>query len=139
MRTRYHSGMVMAVVDDLIFASKIRAAAAHAGVQVAFVRSRDAVLPEIADRRPSLVIFDLDREPLDPLGAIRAIRADAGLRSTRLVAYVRHTSADLIVAAREAGIDQVLARSAFFPALAAMLAPGPSSPLAPSAPASDET
>ncbi len=115
--------MTIAVVDDLMFASKIRATAERAGAEVTFVRTRDAVLPAISTNRPSLVIFDLDREPLDPLGAIREIRADQQLRSTRLVAFVRHTSGELIAAAREAGIDQVLARSAFFPALADMLAP----------------
>lgn len=114
--------MTIAVVDDLMFASKIRSIAEKAGADVSFVRTADAVLPALTAARPSLVIFDLDREGLDPIGAIRAIRNDEGLRSTRLVAFVRHTSADLIAAAREAGVDQVLARSAFFPALADMLA-----------------
>jgi CheY-like chemotaxis protein len=114
--------MTIAVVDDLMFASKIRAAAERSGAEVTFVRTRDAVLPAISSNRPSLVIFDLDREPLDPLGAIRAVRADEDLRATRLAAFVRHTSGDLIAAAREAGIDVVLARSAFFPALPQMLA-----------------
>lgn len=125
MRTGYHSGMVIAVVDDLMFASKIRATAAHAGVDVTFVTAPDSVLPKIQESRPSLVIFDLDRDPLDPVGAIRAIRESASLRQTRLVAFVRHTSVERIAEAREAGIDQVLARSGFFPALAGMLTAGP--------------
>jgi CheY-like chemotaxis protein len=133
MRTGYHSGMVIAVVDDLMFASKIRGAAAHAGVAVTFVTSGGSVLPKVEEARPSLVIFDLDRESLDPLGAIRAIRASAALRDTRLVAFVRHTSVERIAEAREAGIDQVLARSGFFPALAGMLTPAG----APSAGSSD--
>lgn len=122
MRTGYHSGMIIALVDDLMFGSKIRAAADHAKTSVTFVRSRDALLPELLAARPSLVILDLDRDALDPIGAIRAIRGDSRVRSTRLVAFVRHTSAEAIARAREAGVDQVLARSAFFPALAGMLA-----------------
>ena len=122
MRTGYHSGMIIAVVDDLMFASKIRSAAEHAGIEIAFVRSPDAVVADVTAKRPSLVIFDLDREHLDPVGSIRSIRSHPDLNSTRLIAYVRHTSTDLIEAAREAGIDQVLARSAFVGALPAMFA-----------------
>jgi len=114
--------MVIAVVDDLMFASKIRATAAHAGAGVTFVTAREAVLPTVEEARPSLVIFDLDRDSLDPLGAVRAIRASASLGDTRLVAFVRHTSVERIAEARAAGIDRVMARSGFFPALAAMLA-----------------
>ncbi len=119
--------MVIAVVDDLMFASKIRATASHAGIDVTFVTAADSVLPKIQEGRPSIVIFDLDRDALDPLGAIRAIRESADLRDTRLVAFVRHTSVERIGEAREAGIDQVLARSGFFPALAGMLAADPAS------------
>jgi len=128
--------MTIAVVDDLMFASKIRGAADHLGAEVTFVRNPAHVLPEVRARRPALVIFDLNRESLDPIGAIRAIRGDDSLKSTRLVAFVRHTSTDLITAAREAGADQVLARSAFFPALAELLAgvlPQPEDPGSPDA------
>jgi PleD family two-component response regulator len=114
--------MVIAVVDDLLFSSKIRSIADQAGREVKFLRQAGGAFESIATERPSLVILDLDREALDPIGLVRAIRADAALRSIRLAAFVRHTSAGLIKDAREAGVDLVLARSAFFPALAEMLA-----------------
>jgi len=120
--TGYHSGMVLAVVDDLFFGSKIRSAAAQVGSAVVFVRRADAVLPAIAEKRPAIVIFDLDRDSLDPIGAIRAVRERADLASTRLIAFVRHTSTERIAEARAAGIDLVQARSAFFPALTTLLA-----------------
>jgi CheY-like chemotaxis protein len=114
--------MVIAVVDDLLFSSKIRAIADQAGRDVTFVRQSGGALDAIVRARPTLVILDLDRESLDPIGLVRAIRADPALRLVRLAAFVRHTSAGLIKEAREAGVDVVLARSAFFPALAEMLA-----------------
>jgi PleD family two-component response regulator len=120
--TGYHSGMVLAVVDDLFFGSKFRSAAAQAGAAVVFVRTADAVLPAIEQKRPAVVIFDLDRDALDPIGAIRAVRERADIASTRLIAFVRHTSTERIADARAAGIDLVLARSAFFPALTNLLA-----------------
>jgi CheY-like chemotaxis protein len=116
--------MVLAVVDDLFFGSKIQSAVSHAGEHVTFVRAAEAVLPAMIEGRPAMVIFDLDRDALDPLGAIRAIRAHPELQSTRLIAFVRHTSSARIADARAAGIDLVQARSAFFPALAGLLAPG---------------
>jgi CheY-like chemotaxis protein len=113
--------MIIAAVDDLLFASKIRAAADRAGRSVTFVRSAPEVASAVLAARPELTIFDLDRPALEPVAAIRAVRADERGRQLRLVAFVRHTSADAIRAARDAGVDVVLARSAFFPALEAML------------------
>ncbi|HUF48112.1 MAG TPA: hypothetical protein VMM93_09860 [Vicinamibacterales bacterium] len=114
--------MVLAVVDDLLFASRIRSAAEHAGAAIAFVRSRGDVVPRMEASPPALVILDLDRDALDPIGLIREIRGHASLASTRIVAFVRHTNGERIAEARVAGINQVLARSAFFPALGQMLA-----------------
>jgi PleD family two-component response regulator len=113
--------MVIAALDDLMFSSKVRAACEQAGKPIAFARTREAALSAIAAEAPELVILDLDREALDPLGIIAAVRADAKVRHTRLVAFVRHTNTDAIVAARQAGADVVLARSAFFPALPGIL------------------
>jgi DNA-binding NarL/FixJ family response regulator len=113
--------MVVAVVDDLLFSSKIRSIAEHLGEPIAFVRARDAVVPALTERGARAVIFDLDRAPLDPVGAIREIRSRSDLAHVRVLAFVRHTSAETIAEARRAGADVVLARSAFFPALPDLL------------------
>jgi DNA-binding response OmpR family regulator len=117
--------MIVAAVDDLMFGSKIRAACERAGREVVFVRHREAALAEVAARRARTVILDLDREAFDPVGLIRTIRADESMAGVRILAFVRHTSTDLIVAARQAGADAVLARSAFFPALPEWLQDAP--------------
>lgn len=113
--------MVIAALDDLMFSSKVKHACEQAGKDIVFARSHDAALTEIAARSPELVILDLDRDGLDPLGIIRAVRADDGMRDVKLVAFVRHTNTEAIVAARQAGANTVLARSAFFPALPGIL------------------
>jgi DNA-binding NarL/FixJ family response regulator len=109
--------MLLAVVDDLLFSSKIRAAAERAGESVSFTRTHEDVVAQVKAIQPGLVIFDLDRDSLDPVAAIREIRSREAEHRTRLVAFARHTSIDRIEAARQAGIDLVLARSAFFSAL----------------------
>jgi CheY-like chemotaxis protein len=114
--------MIVAVVDDLLFSSKIRSVADQAACPITFVRHADAVLTEVRDKRPRLVIVDLDRASLDPIGAVRALKAHPEVRETRIVGFVSHVHADKIAAAREAGIDVVLARSAFVAALPKLVA-----------------
>ncbi len=114
--------MIVAVVDDLLFSSKIRAAAGHAGRRIVFVRSGAAVLDDIRTQRPGLIVIDLDRDSLDPIGVIRALKSDADLRATRVVGFVSHVHGERIAEARAAGIDTVLARSAFAASLPAIVA-----------------
>jgi len=113
--------MILCVVDDLMFSVKISTAAKAAGVEVAFERSPDRVLARIRTDRPSLVIFDLNGARLAPIETIRAIKADAALRDTRTLGYVSHVQTDVIAAARAAGCDEVLARSAFSASLGSIL------------------
>jgi len=114
--------MVLAVVDDLMFSSKIRAVAERTGAAVRFARSREAALAEARSAAPRVVIIDLDRDALDPIGTIAAFKSDPALRTIRLVGYVSHVQAGRIAEAREAGCDSVLARSAFVNTLAELLA-----------------
>jgi DNA-binding NarL/FixJ family response regulator len=105
--------MILCAVDDLMFATKITTAAKSLQRPVAFERNADRLVDRVREERPSLVIFDLNSSKLRPLEAIQAIKGDAELHATRTLGYVSHVQADLIAAARRAGCDEVLARSAF--------------------------
>jgi hypothetical protein len=50
---------------------------------------------------------------LKPMEAIAAMKADPELTAIRTLGYVSHVDSASIEAARAAGVDQVLARSAF--------------------------
>lgn len=113
--------MVLAAVDDLLFSSKIRAVAKHAGVELAFARTPAEILERARTARPSLVIFDLDCAKTDPVATIGAMKADADLAGIRTLAFASHVHAALIASARKAGADQVLPRSAFAGGLADIL------------------
>jgi len=113
--------MIVCVLEDLIFSIKISTAAKHLGVETYFERFRDNVLPTVRDKQPSLVIFDLNSGRLGPLAAIAAMKADPALRTIRTLGFVSHVDSDTIAAARAAGIDQVLARSAFSDSLGEIL------------------
>jgi CheY-like chemotaxis protein len=105
--------MILCAVDDLIFSIKISTAAKALGVEVFFERSAEHVLPRIRERLPALVILDLNSAKLRPLEVIEHLKADPALRSIPTLGYVSHVQTDVINAARSAGIDEVLARSAF--------------------------
>jgi DNA-binding NarL/FixJ family response regulator len=102
---------VLAAVDDLLFSSKIRAAAEPLGVSVTFARTPDAVFTAAQSTPARLVIVDLDSQRLQPMDVIATLKA--AMPSVPIVGFVSHVRTDRIEAARAAGADEVLARSAF--------------------------
>ena len=110
---RYSTRVIVCAIDDLIFSIKISTAAKSLGVEVYFERSAEKLLPTVRDKQPSLVIFDLNSQRLQPIAAIAALKGESDLAGIRTLGYVAHVDADTIDAARKAGIDRVLARSAF--------------------------
>ena len=95
---------VLCLVRDLMFAGKITVAAGHAGVTVDMVRDPAKLL----DRDGRQLIVDLNQE-----GALAAAIAWRQRTGRPVVGFVAHVDTDTIAAARTAGIDRVLARSAF--------------------------
>jgi ActR/RegA family two-component response regulator len=63
--------VVLAIVDDLLFVSKIKAAAGALGVALTVTRSMDAAIEQMRQTAPSLVILDLNSTRTDPLGTVR--------------------------------------------------------------------
>jgi PleD family two-component response regulator len=113
--------MILAVLDDLMFTSKIKTTAGRVGAAVTFARSADAALTEMQKAAPSLVILDLNNARANPLGLVESMKQDPALSSVPTIGYVSHVQADLIDAARRAGVGEVLARSAFTERLADIL------------------
>jgi CheY-like chemotaxis protein len=122
LRLDYDHRVILAILDDLMFTSKIRAAAQQAGVTVAFARSAQSALEQMRSVTPALAIFDLNNPRTDPIGTITAMKADAILATIPTVGYVAHVDADTIASARAAGADEILARSAFVTQLPDILA-----------------
>jgi CheY-like chemotaxis protein len=114
--------MIVAVLDDLMFTSKIKTAAAQLGADLTVVRSQPAALEAMRAKAPSLVIFDLNGRQTDPLGTVKAMKADPALAGIATVGFVSHVQTDVIEAARAAGVGDVMARSAFTARLGDILA-----------------
>jgi CheY-like chemotaxis protein len=105
--------MILAVLDDLMFSSKIKTTATQLGIPLTFARSSATALAEMRKAAPSLVIFDLNNPRTDPLGIVEAMLADPDLAAIPTVGYVSHVDTAVINAARQAGVTDVLPRSAF--------------------------
>ncbi|MDT4895239.1 MAG: hypothetical protein QOH25_316 [Acidobacteriota bacterium] len=104
---------VIAVVDDMFFASKIRATAEHLGVPVRFARSTDEALKVARAEEPSLIIADLHAQKCDPFSLAEQLKADETLRAVPLVGFFSHVQTELQHRAEQSGYDRVMPRSAF--------------------------
>ncbi len=104
---------VLAAVEDLLFRSKISETSERLGVEAAFPRNPEKLLDALRASPPDLLVVDLNSARFKPLELLRAVKSDAALRGVRTVGFLSHVQADLALAAREAGCDRVMARSAF--------------------------
>ena len=107
------SGVIIAVVDDMFFASKIRAVAEAVGVEISFPRSREACLEKVREARPQLILVDLHNQKVDAVALAKDLKADEELRQVRLVGFFSHVETELRRNALGAGFDEVLPRSVF--------------------------
>lgn len=102
---------VLAVVNDLFFSVKLSEAAKRFGLTLEFVKNREDVMQKAAER-PSLIVFDLNFDDVQPISLISSLKANAETRPISLLGYLSHIQADLKQQAQQAGCDMVMARSA---------------------------
>jgi len=107
------SVIVISVVDDMFFASKIRAVAEAADVQISSPRSEEAVVSKARETKPGLIVVDLHNQRIDPVALARALKADEELRGIKLLGFFSHVQTELQRNAMAAGFDQVIPRSVF--------------------------
>jgi CheY-like chemotaxis protein len=117
---------LIAAVEDMFFASKIRATAEHLGLAVSFPRSAESLLKEARSHLPALIIFDLHSQRFEPFVMAESLKADKDLQSIPLVGFFSHVQTDLQRRAADAGFDRIMPRSAFTKHLAEILLNGQS-------------
>src|SRR5688572_2575149 len=103
--------VVIVVVDDMFFASKIRATAEALGVEVSFPRSKEALVEKARDAQ--LILVDLHNQKVDPIALAAGLKADEQLRGIPIVGFFSHVETELKRNALAAGFDQVIPRSVF--------------------------
>ncbi|MGH9733363.1 MAG: response regulator [Candidatus Acidiferrales bacterium] len=110
---------VLALVDDLFFQAKIMETAKHLGVTVRPCSTPEALLAEMEQNQPKLIIVDLNARS-SPIAALPKIQAAAN--DATVIAFLSHVQTDLAQQARAAGCQRVMARSQFTRDLATILA-----------------
>ena len=113
---------VLAAVEDLLFRSKISETASSLGIEAAFPRNPRRLLEALRESPPDLLVVDLNSARFEPLTLLRSVRSDEATVNVPTVGFLSHVQKDLAVAAREAGCDRVVARSAFTKDLPRILA-----------------
>ncbi len=119
---------ILASVDDLFFRSKVRTTAKHLGIDIQFAATAEELVAQAKSVQPTLVIFDLNSSKMDAISTIAALKADPGTADLRAIGFASHVHTELIAAARAAGADEVLPRSAFAGRLAEILQAGAAKP-----------
>ena len=107
---------VLVLVRDLIFASRITATAADVKTPLTLVRDATKLVDHAAGVAGAMLIVDLNLA-----GAIDAARMWKAATGGTVTGFVSHVDTATIAAARDGGIDRVLARSRFVELLPALL------------------
>ena len=110
-------GRVVALMDDLFFQMKLAETAKQLGMEVKVAANGEALLG-LLEPEPKLVIVDLNARS-QPLQAIERLRATNA--NVRVVGFLSHVQQELAAQARQAGCNEVMARSSFTQNLAAIL------------------
>lgn len=102
--------MIAYLVADLVWDSRVRSAAAAAGVQVRRIRSWSDLETLLADPGVTLALIDLEADGAEEVLSHAPELARMGVES---VGWGPHVAEDLLVRARQAGIQQVMPRGRF--------------------------
>lgn len=108
---------IVGVITDVMFQSRLREQGAALGYGVVVVDTNDG-LPDALAAKPDCLALDLHADGIDWREAVAA----AGERGVPVIAFGRHTEAELLRAARAAGCDRVVARSTLFEKLEELVA-----------------
>ena len=109
---------ILVAVPDLFFSARIDATARASGTTLIVCALAD--LPERSrTEHPDMVIADLHAPGV--FEAVRALRANLATRDLRVVGFYSHVDNETRAAALEAGVTDVMPRSAFTAKLGAIL------------------
>src|SRR5512142_571802 len=107
--------VIFAYVPDLMFGTRIEATAKHLGYTIHMLEPAQDIGAAMAAQDPALVIVALDAPGWEDV--VRAGKQTGA----RVLAFGSHKNIDLLLAAKAAGCDEVLARSRMAAELPALL------------------
>jgi DNA-binding response OmpR family regulator len=105
---------ILAVVDDLLFASQIEGTLRASGYEVRIAPVTTATAAMAREWEPDGIVISFGAPFQDWQGAIRAIRAESSLAQTPLLAFGPHVDTAGRAAAAAAGATRVVTNGVFF-------------------------
>jgi CheY-like chemotaxis protein len=114
------SPVVLALVGDLFFLSRLQSAAAARGARVERVSQMAEASARVAALMPALIVLDMVSAGEAWLEALRQLK-DGPAADTPVVAFGPHVDTTSQAAARAAGADRVLSNSRLVQSLPALL------------------
>ena len=113
---------VLALIDNLFFASKLESVARLTGLTVLWAKTSEEALRWLHEQPPDLLVIAL-REPSDSWEAlVRQVKTDPATRDVPVLAFGRHTEGKLFRLARQAGCDLAVTNAQFSEQLGNLLA-----------------
>jgi CheY-like chemotaxis protein len=100
---------VVALLPDLLFGSKVVAMLEAAGHEVTMTGQEDEARAEA--EYADVLIVDLTSDAIDGIMLVDSMAAGGELKGHRTLGFYRHTEAEVLERAREAGFDLVVPRS----------------------------
>jgi hypothetical protein len=101
----YGPGMILLAVRDLLFRSKLQAAAERLGVPFRFAPREGGLAQATRDAGAGVLLVDLTQP-----GVLEEVRAAKAAGAARVVGFLGHLQTDLMRDAAAAGVDEVLTR-----------------------------
>ncbi len=114
-------GSSIAIVSDMIFATRITGTAEKVGAKCKIVKDAGALHDALESDEPGTVLVDMNCDGISPEEAIRTVKSHRP--NARVVAFFSHVQSELMEQARAAGADDVWPRSAFVQRLGELLKP----------------
>jgi DNA-binding NarL/FixJ family response regulator len=105
--------IVIVAVDDMFFASKIKAAAAHLNIIVRFTKNVASAHDAAHSRNVSLFIADLQSQTLDVYSMAEELKTFSEFANTRFLGFYSHVNTEVPKRALASGFDKAIPRSAF--------------------------
>ncbi|HKF29911.1 MAG TPA: hypothetical protein VKB29_11790 [Candidatus Binataceae bacterium] len=114
--------VVLGLVRDLFFRSKLDAVAESAGANLYYASDLDAAARQCLDKRPELVLVDLSDAAFPAAATAERLRAE--LPDSPIIGFASHVDLKPLRAARNAGFAVALSRSEFTARLPELLKEG---------------
>lgn len=106
--------MIIAIVKDLFFISKIKETAIQLNKKIFFIKNYDELnnFFDKINEDIDLIIIDLNFKGIRPLETIKEIKSNKLLKNKKIISYCSHVQTELMDKAKEFGIV-VMPRSLF--------------------------